>query len=55
MNKYVDFKVFIPDVKDAELIGGVCNEVNGEMLVHLVPKWKHNYLYTSGKLQTYYE
>ncbi len=46
MNKYVDFKVFIPDVKDAELIGGVCNEVNGEMLVHFVHKKGNIIIYT---------
>ena len=43
MNKDVDFKVYVPVLKDAELIGGVCNEINGEKLAHFVYK-KNNYL-----------
>lgn len=43
MNKEVDFKVYVPVLKDAELIGGVCNEINGEKLAHFVYK-KNNYL-----------
>ena len=43
MNKYVDFKVYVPDLREAELIGGVCNEINGEKLAHFIYK-KNNYL-----------
>ena len=46
MNKYVDFKVFVPDVKDAELIGGVCNEINGEKLAHFIHKKGNMIIYT---------
>lgn len=38
----VDFKVFVPDVKDAELVGGVYNEINGQKLVHIVHKCRTN-------------
>ncbi len=46
MNKYLDFKVFIPDVKDVELVGGTCNEINGEKLAHIVHKKGNTYIYT---------
>jgi len=46
MNKHVDFKVFIPDVKGAVLIGGVCNEINGEMTVHFVYQKGNVLIYT---------
>lgn len=46
MNKYVDFKVFVPEVKDAELIGGVCNEINGEKLAHFIHKKGNVIIYT---------
>ncbi|MCB0728484.1 MAG: hypothetical protein KDD00_13555 [Ignavibacteriae bacterium] len=46
MNKYLDFKVFIPDVKDATLIGGDCEEINGEMIAHFVHKKGNIIIYT---------
>lgn len=46
MNKYLDFKVFIPDVKDAVLVGGVCNEINGEKLAHIIHQKGNVYIYT---------
>jgi len=46
MNKYLDFKVFVPDVKDAELEGGVCNEQNGEKLAHIIHKKNGIIIYT---------
>jgi hypothetical protein len=46
MDKYVDFKVFVPDVKDAELVGGTCNEINGEKLAHIIHKKGNLYIYT---------
>jgi len=46
MNKYLDFKVFVPDVKDAELEGGVCNEQNGEKLAHIIHKRNGIIIYT---------
>ena len=42
----VDFNVFIPDIKDAELVGGVYNEINGEKLVHFVHKCGNKIIYT---------
>lgn len=42
----VDFNVFIPDIKDAELVGGVYNEINGEKLVHFVHKCGNKLIYT---------
>jgi hypothetical protein len=42
----VDFKVFIPDIKDAELVGGVYNEINGQKLVHFVHKCGNKLIYT---------
>ncbi|MCY7363509.1 MAG: hypothetical protein LH629_15790 [Ignavibacteria bacterium] len=46
MNKYVDFKVFIPNVKDAEIIGGVCNELYGVKLAHFIHKKGNLIIYT---------
>lgn len=46
MNKYLDFKVFVPDVKDAELVGGTCNEINGEKLAHIIHKKDNVFIYT---------
>lgn len=46
MSKYVNFRVFVPDVKDAELVGGICNEVNGEKLAHIIHKKGADYIYT---------
>ena len=46
MNKYLNFQVFIPDVKDATLIGGDCEEINGEMIAHLVHKKGNVIIYT---------
>lgn len=42
----VDFNVFIPDIKDAELVGGVYNEINGQKLVHFVHKCGNKLIYT---------
>ncbi|HRI83973.1 MAG TPA: hypothetical protein PK536_00845 [Ignavibacteria bacterium] len=46
MNKHLDFRVFIPDVKDAVLIGGVCNEINGEKIAHIIHRAGNKYIYT---------
>lgn len=46
MNKYLDFIAFIPDVKDAVLIGGVCDEINGEKLAHIIHKKGNLTIYT---------
>lgn len=46
MNKYLDFEVFVPDVKDAELVGGTCNEINGEKLAHIIHKKDNIFIYT---------
>jgi len=46
MNKHLDFKVFVPDVKDAVLVGGVCNEINGEKIAHIIHRAGNNYIYT---------
>ncbi|MEP7147114.1 MAG: hypothetical protein ABI792_08910 [bacterium] len=46
MNKNLDFKVFIPDVKDAVLMGGVCNEINGQKVAHIVHKKGDTLIYT---------
>lgn len=46
MNKYLDFKVFVPDVSDATLEGGVCNEQNGEKLAHIIHKKNGTIIYT---------
>lgn len=37
------YNVFIPDVKSAVLVGGLCNEMNGQQIVHFVYK-KNNYV-----------
>lgn len=42
----VDFNVFIPDIKDAELVGGVYNEINGQKIVHFVHKCGNKLIYT---------
>ncbi len=46
MDKYLDFKVFIPDVKDAVLIGGACDEINGEKLAHIIHRKGNLLIYT---------
>lgn len=46
MNKYLDFKVYIPDLKEAVLIGGVCNEINGQKLAHFIFKKGNIIIYT---------
>lgn len=46
MNKYLDFKVYIPDLKDAVLVGGVCNEINGQKLAHFIYKKGNVIIYT---------
>lgn len=46
MDKYLDFESYIPEVKDAVLIGGVCNEINGEKLAHFVHKKGNLIIYT---------
>jgi len=46
MNKKVDFKVYVPDLKDAVLIGGVCNEINGEKVAHFVYRKNNFIIYT---------
>ena len=49
----VDFNVFIPDIKDAELVGGVYNEINGQKLVHFVHKCGNKLIYTMEGHQDY--
>ena len=46
MNKSLNFKVFIPDVKGAVLIGGTVNEMNGLRVVHFVHKKNNQIIYT---------
>jgi hypothetical protein len=46
MEKNLDFNVFVPDVLDAELIGGVCNEINGQKLAHIIHKKDGIIIYT---------
>lgn len=46
MNKYLDFKSFVPDVKDATLVGGVCNEIQGEKVAHIIHKKGNVIIYT---------
>lgn len=46
MNKYLDFKVYIPDLKEAVLVGGVCNEINGQKLAHFIFKKGNVIIYT---------
>jgi hypothetical protein len=41
-----DFDVFVPDLKDATLLGGVYNEVNGLKAVHFVHKKGDHLIYT---------
>ncbi|MFZ1321344.1 MAG: hypothetical protein WAT71_07285 [Ignavibacteria bacterium] len=36
MNQYLDFKVYIPNVKEAILIGGFCSEEEGEKTAHII-------------------
>lgn len=40
------FKVFVPDVKDAVLVGGVYNEINGVPVAHFVHKKGNTMIYT---------
>lgn len=42
----VDFKVFVPNVKNASLMGGVYNEVNGMKVVHFIHKKDTMVIYT---------
>ena len=42
----VDFKTFVPDVKDGELVGGMVSEVNGEKAVHFIHKCGGKLIYT---------
>lgn len=41
-----DFRVFVPDLKDATLLGGVYNEVNGIKAVHFVHQKDGHLIYT---------
>lgn len=41
-----DFQVFVPDLKDAALLGGVYNEVNGIKAVHFVHQKDGHLIYT---------
>lgn len=41
-----DFQVFVPDLKDATLLGGVYNEVNGLKAVHFVHQKDGHLIYT---------
>lgn len=40
------FKVYIPDVKDATLVGGVYNEINGVPVAHFIHKKDSAMIYT---------
>lgn len=46
MDKYVDFEVFVPQVANAVLIGGVCNEINGQKVAHFMHKKGNVIIYT---------
>lgn len=46
LNKEVDFKVYVPVLKDAQLVGGICTEINGEKIAHIVYKSNNYYIYT---------
>lgn len=46
MTKEAGFDVFIPDVKDATLLGGIVNEINGSKVVHFVHKSYDRIIYT---------
>ncbi len=46
MNKFLNFKVFVPDVKDAVLVGGVCNEIKGEKFAHIIHRKGNIIIYT---------
>ncbi|HMS66107.1 MAG TPA: hypothetical protein PKD83_12750 [Ignavibacteria bacterium] len=46
MNKYLDFKVFIPDSKDVILVGGICNEMYGVKIAHFIHKKGSIVIYT---------
>lgn len=46
MNKYVNFKVFVPDLKNALLVGGICNEMYGVKVAHFVYKKDNHIVYT---------
>ncbi len=48
----VDFQVFVPDVKEAELVGGVYNEINGQKIVHIVHKCGNKLIYTMQGCKT---
>lgn len=41
-----DYEVFVPDVKDATLLGGVYNEMNGLKAVHFVHQKNNQLIYT---------
>ncbi|HRE41785.1 MAG TPA: hypothetical protein PLG90_10675 [Ignavibacteria bacterium] len=41
-----DYEVFVPDVKDATLLGGVYNEMNGLKAVHFVHQIDNQLIYT---------
>lgn len=45
-NEKMDYKVFVPDVKDAVLIGGVYNEMNGKKAAHFIHKKGDTLIYT---------
>lgn len=42
----MDYEVFVPDVKDAVLIGGVYNEMNGKKAAHFIHKKGDTLIYT---------
>lgn len=46
MNKYVNFKVFVPELKNAVLVGGICNEMYGVKIAHFVYKKGNDIVYT---------
>lgn len=46
MDKKLDFEAFVPDVKDAILLGGVCNEINGQKIAHIIHKKGDIIIYT---------
>lgn len=46
LTKEADFRVFIPDVKEAKLIGGIVNDINGCKVVHFLHKSFDKIIYT---------
>ncbi len=46
LNRHLEFDVYIPDVKDAVLVGGDWNKINGQELAHIVHRKGTVLIYT---------